>query len=138
MVISCSKTAENRVKKNIPWDYHGMFNISGGARNLLPLAYERPVPKTQTKRAKTGKNREFLQKMAFLGKFYTTQARTRPQIFGILAYSTQNSLQKQRGIFWDISGNYLRITGSFISAPAPLETNQNAPTLPNFDIAVCL
>ena len=56
---------------------------SGGARNLLPLAYERPAPKTQTKRAKTGKNREFLQKTVLLAIFYTTQTRTRPQIFGI-------------------------------------------------------
>ena len=56
---------------------------SGDASNLLPLAYERPAPKTQTKRAKTGKNREFLQKMAFLGNSYTTHTRTRPQIFGI-------------------------------------------------------
>ena len=35
---------------------------SGGARNLLPLAYERPAPNTRTKGLKTGKNREFLQK----------------------------------------------------------------------------
>ena len=54
---------------------------SGGARNLLPLAYERPVPKTQTKRSKTGKNREFLQKTVLLAIFYTTYDRTRPQIF---------------------------------------------------------
>ena len=52
---------------------------SGGARNLLPLAYERPVPNTRTKGLKKGKNREFLQKMAFWGNFYTTQTRTRPQ-----------------------------------------------------------
>ena len=56
---------------------------SGGARNLLPLAYERPAPDIRTERSKTGKNREFLQKIAFLGNFYTTQTRTRPQIFGI-------------------------------------------------------
>ena len=61
----------------------GIFIIPGGARNLLPLAYERPAPKAQTKRAKTGKSREFLQKTVFLGNFYTTQTRTRPQIFGI-------------------------------------------------------
>ena len=56
---------------------------SGGARNLLPLAYERPAPDIRPKRSKTGKNREFLQKMAFFGIFYTPQTRTRPQIFGI-------------------------------------------------------
>ena len=37
-------------------------------------------PTIRTKGLKTGKNREFLQKMAFLGKFYTTQTRTHPQI----------------------------------------------------------
>ena len=45
---------------------------SGGASNLLPLAYERPAPDIRTKGLKTGKNREFLQKMAFGGNFYTT------------------------------------------------------------------
>lgn len=33
----------------------GFFSYGGGARNLLPLGYERPTPKTQTKRSKTGK-----------------------------------------------------------------------------------
>ena len=80
LVMSPTKTAGNRAKKNTPWDYHGMFNIPGGARNLLPLAYEKPAPNTRTKGLKTGKNREFLQKMAFGGNFYTTQTRTRPQI----------------------------------------------------------
>ena len=65
--MSPTKTAGNGAKKNIPWGYHGMSNFTGGARNLLPLAYERPVPNTRTKGLKTGKNREFLQKMAFLG-----------------------------------------------------------------------
>ena len=60
-----------------------MIFYCGGARNLLPLAYERPAPNARTKGLKTGKNREFLQKMAFWGNFYTTQTRTRPQIFGI-------------------------------------------------------
>ena len=44
LVMSPTKTAGNRAKKNTPWDYHGMSNIPGGARNLLPLAYERPSP----------------------------------------------------------------------------------------------
>ena len=71
---------ETGQKKNIPWNYHGMRQIPGGARNLLPLAYERPSLNIRTKWSKTGKNREFLQKMAFFGIFYTTQTRTRPQI----------------------------------------------------------
>ena len=50
----------------------GIFIIPGGARKLLPLGYERPAPNTRTKGLKTGKNREFLQKMAFFGNFYTT------------------------------------------------------------------
>ena len=54
--------------------------IPGGARNLLPLAYEKPAPDIRTKRSKTGKNREFLQKTVLLAIFYTTQTRTRPQI----------------------------------------------------------
>ena len=74
-----------RGKRNIPWDYRGMSYIPGGARNLLPLAYERPVPDIRPKRSKTGKNREFLQKTVFLAIFYTTQTRTRPQNFGVFA-----------------------------------------------------
>ena len=70
--MSPTKTAGNRAKKNTPWDYHGMSDITGGARNLLPLAYERPAPDIRTERSKTGKNREFLQKTVFLGNFYTT------------------------------------------------------------------
>ena len=50
----------------------GHFIIPGGARNLLPLAYEKPAPNTRTKGLKTGKNREFLQKTAFFRQFYTT------------------------------------------------------------------
>lgn len=53
---------------------------SGGARNLLPLAYEKLAPDIRPKRSKTGKNRKILQKMAFLGIFYTTHNRTLPQI----------------------------------------------------------
>ena len=31
------KNAGNGVKKNIPWDYHGMFNISGGDEGIRTL-----------------------------------------------------------------------------------------------------
>lgn len=72
LVTSWVKTAGNGVKKNIPWGYHGMSNFPGGARNLLPLVYERPASNIRTKGLKTGKNREFLQKTVFLGNFYTT------------------------------------------------------------------
>ena len=50
----------------------GQCVANGGARNLLPLAYERPASKTQTKRAKTGKNREkqgIFAKNGILGHF---------------------------------------------------------------------
>ena len=77
------KKSRKAGQKQTPQEFCEDLFITGGARNLLPLAYERPVPKTQTKRSKTGKNREFLQKTVFLGNFYTTYDRTRPQIFGI-------------------------------------------------------
>ena len=70
---------------------------SGGARNLLPLAYERPVPNTRTKGLKTG---NFCKKRYFLGNFYTTYDRTRPQIFGIFTLPAQKSPTK-------ITGNFL-------------------------------
>lgn len=54
----------------------------GGARNLLPFAYERPAPDNTNERVK---NRDFLQKTVFLGKFYTTYDRTHPQIFWVFA-----------------------------------------------------
>ena len=63
----------------------GRVFYCGGARNLLPLAYERPASNIRPKRSKTGKNREFLQKIAFLVNFYTTHDRTRPQIFEAFA-----------------------------------------------------
>ena len=79
------KSSRKRVKNSPTHNvFMGWVFILGGARNLLPLAYERPAaPNTRTKGLKTGKNREFLQKMAFLGNSYTTHTRTRPQIFGI-------------------------------------------------------
>ena len=43
--------------------------IPGGARNLLPLAYERPASDIRPKRSKTGKNREILQKTVFFRQF---------------------------------------------------------------------
>ena len=74
---------------------------SGDASNLLPLAYERPAPKTQTKRAKTGKNREFLQKMVFLGNFYTIYDRTHPQNFGIFTLlCAKIPYKNNREFFW--------------------------------------
>ena len=83
----------------------GIFIIPGGARNLLPLAYERPVPDIRPKRSKTG---NFCKKRTF-----------RPKI-------TQLALEFTHGFLSDyalpspkfptkITGNYQRITGNFIS-----------------------
>ena len=63
------KNCRKRGKKDIPRIYHGISNFSGGASNLLPLAYERPAPDIRPKRSKTGKNREFLQKTVLLAIF---------------------------------------------------------------------
>ena len=83
----------------------GIFIIPGGARNLLPLAYERPVPDIRPKRSKTGKNREFLQKMTFWGNFYTTQTRTRPQIFGVFTlFHTKIPYKNNREFFRTYQG----------------------------------
>ena len=72
----------------------------GGARNLLPLAYERPASDIRTERSKTGKNREFLQKTVFLGNFYTTQTRTRLQIFGAFTlFHTKIPYKNNRDFF---------------------------------------
>ena len=49
------KKSQKAGQKQTPQEFCGDLFITGGARNLLPLAYERPAPKTQTKRAK---NRE--------------------------------------------------------------------------------
>ena len=66
------KSSRKRVKNSPTHNvFMGWVFILGGARNLLPLAYEKPAPDTRTKWSKTGKNREFLQKMAFFGNFYT-------------------------------------------------------------------
>lgn len=95
------KSSRKRVKNSPTHNvFMGWVFILGGARNLLPLGYERPESDIRPKRSKTGKNREFLQKMAFWGNFYTTQTRTRLQIFGILPYSTQKFPTK-------ITGNFL-------------------------------
>ena len=73
---------------------------SGGARNLLPLAYERPAPDIRTERSKTGKNRDFLQKTVFFWQFYTTQTRTRPQIFGVFTlFRTKIPYKNNREFF---------------------------------------
>ena len=45
-------------QKQTPQEFCGDLFIPGGARNLLPLGYERPAPNTRTKGLKTGKNRE--------------------------------------------------------------------------------
>ena len=58
----------------------GHFIIPGGARNLLPLAYESPAPDIRTERSKTGKNREFLQKAVFFRQSRTTYDRIHAQI----------------------------------------------------------
>lgn len=80
-------------------------NIPGGARNLLPLAYEKPAPNTRTKWLKTGKNREFLQKTVLLAIFYTTQTRTRPQIFGIFTLPRiKIPYRNNREFFYNITG----------------------------------
>ena len=72
----------------------------GGARNLLPLAYERPAPDIRTERSKTGKNRDFLQKTVFFWQFYTTQTRTRPQIFGVFTlFRTKIPYKNNREFF---------------------------------------
>ena len=83
----------------------GIFIIPGGARNLLPLAYERPAPNTRTKGLKTGKNREFLQKTVFFRQFYTTYDRTRPQIFGIFTlFHTKIPCKNNREFFRTYQG----------------------------------
>ena len=73
--------------------------ITGGARNLLPLAYERPVPKTQTKRTKTGKNREFLQKTVLLAIF------TQPRLEHTRRFSEFSSCSAQK-FPTKITGNF--------------------------------
>ena len=83
--------------------------IPGGARNLLPLAYERPVPKTQTKRAKTGKNREFLQKTVFFGNFTQLRLERARRFSGFSPCPAQKSPAK--------------ITGNFLSHNSPTSAN---------------
>ena len=87
-----------------------MFNIPGGARNLLPLAYERPASKTQSKWSKTGKNREFPQKTAF--KTIFTQPRLEhTRRFSVFSpYSAQKFPTKTTGNFLD----YIRELQFFI------------------------
>ena len=69
LYLLLSKSRPNSVVKNIPRGYHGMSCIPGGARNLLPLAYEKTAPNIRPKRSKTGKNRDFLQKTVLLAFF---------------------------------------------------------------------
>ena len=37
LVMSPTKTAGNRAKKNTPWDYHGMSDIPGGDEGIRTL-----------------------------------------------------------------------------------------------------
>ena len=54
---------------------------------------------------KTGKNREILQKTVFLGNFYTTQTRTRPQNFGIFTLPhTKIPYKNNREVFGTYQG----------------------------------
>ena len=110
----------------------------GGARNLLPLAYERPAPNIRTKWLKTGKNREFLQKTVFLGNFYTTQTRTHLQISKHLRHTRFKIPCKNNREFFGLYQGIISEYQGTLFQPPPYETNQGAPTLPNFDIVVCL
>ena len=47
------KKSQKAGQKQTPQEFCGVLFITGGARNLLPLAYERPVPKTQSKQPKS-------------------------------------------------------------------------------------
>ncbi len=60
------KKSQKAGQKQTPQEFCGVLFITGGTRNLLPLAYERPAPDARTKGLKTGKNREFLQKTVLL------------------------------------------------------------------------
>ena len=111
----CSRVRIHIIKHNKNHATGRVF-YCGGARNLLPLGYERPASNTRTKWLKTGKNREFLQKNVILTKVHTTCARIYLR-FSKHLHSTNHKIpyKKQQGIFWTISGNYQRITGNFIS-----------------------
>ena len=99
------KKSRKAGQKQTPQRFCGDLFITGGARNLLPLAYERPAPDIRTERSKTGKNREFLQKTVFLGNFYTTQTRTHPQIFGIFTiFHTKIPYKNNREFFGTYQG----------------------------------
>ena len=89
-------------QKQTPQEISGDLFITGGARNLLPLAYEKPAPNTRTKGLKTRKNREFLQKMVFFRQFYTTHDRTHPQIFGIFTLFHTKIPYKNNRVFFGL------------------------------------
>lgn len=88
---------------------------TGGARNLLPLAYERPAPKTRTKRSKTGKNRDFLQKTVFLGNFTQPRLEHTRRFAEFSPCPAQKFPTKITGIFYNITGNYQRISGTIFN-----------------------
>lgn len=75
--------------------------ITGGARNLLPLAYERPAADIRPKRSKTGKNREFLQKTVLLAFFTQLRLEHTCRISVFLPYSAQKFPTKITGNFLD-------------------------------------
>lgn len=57
-------------------------------------------------RKKTGKNRDFLQKIAFFGNFYTTHNRTPPQIFGVFTlFRTKIPYKNNREFFVTYQGD---------------------------------
>lgn len=47
------KKSRKAGQKQTPQRFCGDLFITGGARNLLPLAYERPVPDIQSKQPKS-------------------------------------------------------------------------------------
>ena len=69
--------------------------ITGGARNLLPLAYEKPAPDIRPKRSKTGKNREFSAKNGLSRQFFAQPRLEHARRFsGFCPALHKNPLQK--------------------------------------------
>ena len=68
----------------------------GGARNLLPLAYERPVPDIRPKRLKTG---NFCKKRYFLAIFTQPRLEHARRFSGFLPCLAQKFPTKITGIF---------------------------------------
>ena len=87
---------------------------------------------------KTEKNREFLQKMAFFGIFTQPILEYARRFSGFLPCPTQKFPTKITGNFLDYIRELSANNRELYFSPAPLETTQTAPTLPNFDIVVCV